>query len=88
MKTAIKSILTYLIDNVEELSKNHYASVHFIERGLNGLYRVHIHHVIPNIIAADCSDDHIDTISEVVRDLHNPNIIWDDQSLWLTIIVS
>ena len=87
MKKAILAIMTYLVDNVEVLSKDKFSGVHLVNDFLGSgedAYRVHVDAFIPKLFV------HFTQVNKAIEAIvkvktFSRGVEWDAQALWLTI---
>ena len=87
MRKNIQSLVEYVVEHAEELSKNKFSGVHFItdfEGTGNDVYRVHKEAFIPRVLEVSKSID-ADIALVVGRTEFECDVKWDAPTYWLTI---
>lgn len=74
----VLDILTYIYQNREKLATSKFTGVHYVD----GMYRVHKGAFIPTVLDGH---DINKKIGEVINICFCNKMVWDSQSLWITI---
>lgn len=84
MNEIIIAMLSYLIDNAEELSKDNYSGVHYTDDW--ECYRVHVIHFLPTFLNSPRISNVVnDKISKVIDTWFHGKCEYDSKNNWLTI---
>lgn len=83
MKKVIEALITYLVDNVEQLSRKKFSGVHKVKEKGKAVYRVHKGDVLPKFI--DTFDEDGVMIWVVENCTFSKYVKFDSYTYWFTI---
>lgn len=91
-KATLKAVIQYVADDAMWMALPRTRAVNtgvvFVTSDAypDGAYRVHASHFMP-LMMANNFDFGSDVVTEAVLELNDPRLVWDRESLWLTIVV-